>query len=127
MHHSYSVYPNLVWKGLWSSTLVAAVNILYSGKFSRGPVFTVFADHRLKLNSQNKFDCTVHNGWECVHPQKLNPRNGRNQPSAKIELCKNFPLYGRHKVKVYSPIHIRLSLELHVFFTCTHLRPRLGT
>ena len=120
MHCSYSVYPNLVWNDLWSSTLVAAVNIPHSGKFLRGPVF---ADHRLKLNSQNKFDYTVHNGWECVHPQKLNLRNSRDQPSAKIELCKNFPLYGRHKVKVYSPIHIRLSLELHVFFTCTHLRP----
>ena len=50
------------------------MHFLYSGKFSRGPIFTGFVDdHQLrKLNLRNKLDCTVHNGSECVRPRKLN-------------------------------------------------------
>ena len=37
-----------------------------------------------KLNLRNKLNCTIHNGCECTHPGKLNPRNGKDQPSAML-------------------------------------------
>ena len=45
----------------------------YSGKFLRGPIFTVFADNLLtrKLNPQNELNCTVYNGREYTYPQKI--------------------------------------------------------
>ena len=58
--------------------------ILYSGKFSQGPIFTVFAGDRpiVKLTHGNKLDCTVHKRCECAC--QLNPRNGKGQPCTKI-------------------------------------------
>ena len=47
----------------------------------------------MKLNPQNKLDCTVHNGRECVLPRNWNPWNGRDRPSTKIEPRENFLLY----------------------------------
>ena len=60
-----------------------------------GSNFLVFTDDSLtvKIKPVNKFNCRVHNGHECEHPWKLNMRNGKDRPSAKIEPHKNFPLY----------------------------------
>ena len=70
--HAYTTIWHLNFSTKW---------ILNSGKFSRGPVFTVFVDDHL-ITPQNKH-CTVHvpNGRECMRPRKLNLWNGKDQPS----------------------------------------------
>ena len=47
--------------------------LLYSVTSSRVPIFAVFVDERLTM--------------------KLNPRNGKDRPSVKIESHQNFPVY----------------------------------
>ena len=45
------------------------------------------------LKKNNLVRNIVHNGPECVCPQKVSPRNGRDQLSAKIKSLESFPLY----------------------------------
>ena len=68
----------------------------YSRKFSRGQIFVVFADDHpsMKIKPTKKLNCTIHNGRECLRPQKLNLWNSKDRPSTKIEPRENFPLYG---------------------------------
>ncbi len=73
--------------------------IPYCRKFSWDPIFTLFVDERLsmKLDLQNKYDCTVYNGHDHMRPRKLNLAVHENWTH------ENFPLYGI-AILIFSPL-----------------------
>ena len=75
----------------------------YSGKFPKGPVFVIFAENLLT----GKIKPVNHNRRYHMRQCKLNPRNGKDRLSAKIEPLKNFPLqaYG-------SLVCVKISMQL---------------
>ncbi len=70
-------------------------------QFSR---FSQISGYQRKLDPQNEYNCTVYNGHDRMHPQKLNRENIEDCPSAKIGPHGNFLLYGIHYVIVSSKI-----------------------
>jgi hypothetical protein len=72
--------------------------VRYSGNF-RGVQFSRFSQicgYPRKLDLRNKYNCTVYNGQDCMHPRKLNRESFEDWPSAKIGPHENFPhaVYG---------------------------------
>ena len=90
------------------------ISILYSGKFSRGPIFGVIANDCLIAKIKYKLDCTVYNGHEYAHL-----RNGRDRPTMITELRKNSLLYGG----IYTHtrlVHIHMYTHKIVSQSCTN-------
>jgi hypothetical protein len=85
-----------------SNSCFTVMSIAYciAGNF-RGVQFSWFlriSGYPRKLDPRNRYDCTVYNGHNRMHPRKLNHENFEDWPSAKIGPHENFPLYfNRHQ------------------------------
>ena len=92
------------YSGIYNSSIgVWNISVPYSGKLSRGPTFGVTANDCLTAKNKYKLDCTVNNRHEYARL-----RNGRDQPSMKIEPHENSLLYD----SIYT--HTRL-VHIHMY------------